>query len=275
MQYFANLAANLLYEEVENMDYVGFDKNFSLNGKVAVVTGAAKGIGKAICEMFAQKGASVIMVDLSPEVGEVASAIRYAGGSATAVTADITDFEQLKEVMNVTLQTFGKINVLVNNAGIGPLEPAESMSIETFDKTLAVDLRAPFQLSQLVAQEMIKAKKGGKIINMASQAGIVAIDGHVAYSTSKAGIIGMTKAFALELGEYGINVNAISPTVTLTDLAKGYWVGEVAQVALSKTPIGRFANPDEVAAVAMYLASDASNMITGANIVIDGGYTIN
>lgn len=130
-------------------------------------------------------------------------------------------------------------------------------------------------MSQYVGNQMIEAGNGGKIICLASQAGIVAIDKHVAYSASKAGIISMVKSLGYEWGQYGIQVNAISPTATETPIIVGYWdVGEVHEKAISNTPAGRFCKPEEVAAAALFLASEASNMITGANLVIDGGYTI-
>jgi glycerol dehydrogenase len=124
-----------------------------------------------------------------------------------------------------------------------------------------------------VGREMIKGK-GGKIINLASQAGVIGLDKHVAYCTSKAGIIGMTKVLALEWAEFNINVNSISPTVVLTELGKKAWAGEVGEAMKKKIPVGRFAFPEEIAAVALFLASDAAAMITGENIVIDGGFTI-
>lgn len=256
------------------MLYTGFDKNYSLNGKVTIITGACKGIGRAISELYVQKGAIVIMVDIDPNVEEVAKIIRKEYGPVDTFVADITNDSELNALVEKTEEKYGRINVLVNNAGIGPLEPAESMRTEIFDKTLEINLKAPFILSQLVAQIMISSGNGGKIINMASQAGVVAISGHTAYTTSKAGLIGLTKALAFEWGKYNINVNAISPTVTLTDLALGYWTGEIAEKALVQTPVGRFADPAEIAGLAVYLASDASNMVTGANFIIDGGYTI-
>ena len=140
---------------------------------------------------------------------------------------------------------------------------------------IAVNLSGTFYISQRIGKEMIRHGNGGKIISIASQAGIVSIDKHVAYSASKAGIISMTKSLAYEWGQYGIQVNAISPTATETPLIVGYWdVGKVHDDAIANTPAGRFCKPEEVAAAAVFLASESSNMITGANLVIDGGYTI-
>lgn len=149
------------------------------------------------------------------------------------------------------------------------------MPVHIWDKVIAVNLSGTFYISQRIGKEMIRHGNGGKIISIASQAGIVSIDKHVAYSASKAGIISMTKSLAYEWGQYGIQVNAISPTATETPLIVGYWdVGKVHDDAIANTPAGRFCKPEEVAAAAVFLASESSNMITGANLVIDGGYTI-
>ena len=163
--------------------------------------------------------------------------------------------------------------ILVNCAGVVFLDDAENLSDEYWDTTIAVNLKAPFVLSQLTARQMIK-QKSGCIINIASQAGFIALDKHIAYTASKAAIIGITKVMAAEWAEYGIRVNAISPTVILTELGKKAWAGAVGDAMKKKIPAGRFGYPEEVAACAVFLASDAAGMITGSNLVIDGGYTI-
>ncbi len=250
-----------------------FSKDFSLSGKVAFITGAAQGIGKAIALLFAEKGADLILVDLKEEVKDVAEKTETLGRKVLPIVADLTEFIALPEVVKKVLETFDHIDVLVNNAGVSFLDDAENLSEEAWDKTMNVNLKAPFLLSQIVGREMIK-RCSGKIINVASQAGIVALDKHVAYCVSKAGLISMTKVLALEWGEFGINVNAIAPTVVLTEMAEKAWAGEVGEAMKRKIPIGRFAYPEEIAAVALFLASDAANMITGETIVVDGGYTI-
>lgn len=247
--------------------------DFSLSGKVALVTGAAQGIGEAIALLFAEKGADLALVDLKKEVADVAQKIERMGRRSLYIVADLTDFSRLPQVVEKVLEAFGKIDILVNNAGIVLLDDAENLSEEYWDKTMAVNLKAPFLLSQLVGREMIK-RRSGKIINIASQAGIVALDRHVAYCASKAGLISMTKVLALEWGEFGINVNAIAPTVVLTELGKKAWAGEVGEAMKQKIPLRRFALPEEIAAAALFLASDASNMVTGETLVVDGGYTI-
>jgi NAD(P)-dependent dehydrogenase (short-subunit alcohol dehydrogenase family) len=255
------------------MDYVGYDKNFSLEGRVALITGAAKGIGKAIAVLFAEKGAGIILVDLLEDVEELASEISKLGREVLPLVADITKKDEVKRVTEEGIKKFGKIDILVNNAGVALTDDAENLSEDIWDKTMAINLKAPFLMSQSVGREMIK-RGGGKIINLASQASIVALDRHLAYCSSKAGIVGLTKVLASEWAEFNINVNAISPTVTLTELGKRVWAGDVGEAMKKKIPVGRFAYPEEIAAVALYLASDAANMITGENLVIDGGYTI-
>lgn len=247
--------------------------DFSLSGKVALVTGAAQGIGRAIILLFAEKGADLALLDLKKEVEQVAKEVENFGCRALPIVADLTDFHHLPQVVSKVLEVFGTIDVLVNNAGISFLDDAENLPEEYWDKTLAVNLKAPFLLSQLVGREMIK-RRSGKIINIASQAGIVALDKHVAYCVSKAGLISMTKVLALEWGEFGVTVNAIAPTVVLTEMAEKAWAGEVGEAMKKKIPIGRFALPQEIAAAVLFLASDAANMITGETLVIDGGYTI-
>lgn len=255
------------------MKYVeGFDRNFGIDGRVALITGAAQGIGKAIAELYAVKGASLVVVDLNDDVEKTAQSARDLGARAISITADLTVSESLGSIVERAVREFGTVDILVNNAGIVLLEDAEDLPADYWDRTMAINLRAPFFIAQAVGRHMI-AHGGGKIINMASQAGLVALNRHVAYCASKAGIISMTKTLAAEWGEYNINVNCISPTVILTELGKKAWAGNVGEEFRRKIPAGRFGYPEEVAAVALFLASDASNLMTGENVVIDGGYT--
>jgi len=255
------------------VDYTGFDKDFKLSGKVAIITGAAQGIGKAIAELYVEKGADVVLVDLSERVEEAAASLASSGRQVLALTADLTVTANIKRVVAAALGKFGKIDILVNCAGVALLDDAESLSEDWWDATMAVNLKAPFLLSQHVGREMMKAG-GGKIINLASQAGVIALDRHVAYCSSKAGLIGLTKVLAFEWAEYGVTVNAISQTVVLTDLGKKAWAGQAGEDFKRRIPAGRFAYPEEIAAAALFLASQAADMITGENLMIDGGYTI-
>jgi NAD(P)-dependent dehydrogenase (short-subunit alcohol dehydrogenase family) len=255
------------------MEYRGYDKDFRLEGRVALVTGAARGIGKAISLLFAEKGADVVLVDLLEEVGEVSAEIARLGKKGLPLVYDITRADNVQKVVKDSIRQFGKIDILVNNAGVVLLEDAENLTEGDWNDTMAINLTAPFIMSKYVGREMIK-RTSGKIVNLASQAGIIALDRHVAYCTSKAGIIGLTKVLALEWAQFNITVNSISPTVVLTELGKKAWAGEVGEAMKKKIPVRRFGMPEEIAAVALFLASDAADMITGENIVIDGGYTI-
>lgn len=255
------------------MEEKPYSLTFSLEGKTALITGAAKGIGKAIAQVFSDRGANIVLVDMDPQVESVAETLPGGKIRNLPIVADITKNDDLKKIHQESYKKFPRIDILVNNAGVGGLDDAENLSEEIWDQTMAVNLKAPFMLSQLIGREMIKQKKG-KIINISSQAGLVALDKHVAYCSSKAGIIGMTKVLAMEWAEFGINVNAIAPTVILTELGIKAWSGEVGEAMKKKIPLHRFGYPEEVAAAALYLASEASNLVTGETLVIDGGYCI-
>ncbi len=255
------------------MEFLGYDKNFSLSGKVALITGAAAGIGRAIATLFYEKGANLVMVDLNTSIEQIGKEVAPNEGRVKAVAADLTDAGQREAAIAAGLEKFGAIDILVNNAGVALLEPAFELRPSSWDKTMDVNLRVPFFLAQRLGSEMAK-RGGGKIVNLASQAGVVALERHVAYCASKAAIISMTKVLALEWGKHNIQVNAISPTVVLTELGKKAWAGEVGEQMKREIPAGRFAYPEEIAACALFLASDAAAMINGSNLVIDGGYTI-
>lgn len=254
------------------MSFQGFDKNFNITDKVAVITGGASGIGRAIAELFIEKGAKAAILDLKEDVADTAKEINQ--NKAIGIFCDITNDKSMDQAIAEVKQTFGKIDILVNCAGIALLDDAENISDGYWQKTIDLNLTGSFKMCQKVANVMIEQGTGGKMINLASQAAIIALDNHVAYGASKAGIVGMTKVLALEWAQYQINVNAISPTVILTELGKKAWAGEKGEKAKREIPLGRFGYPEEVAAVALFLACDATNLITGENIVIDGGNTI-
>jgi len=244
---------------------------FSLAGKVAVVTGAASGIGAAIAEAFVAKGARVALLDMD----EAAVAKRAAAlPGAVAFVCNVTDAASVTAAVAAVAERLGAIDILVNSAGIVDLAPAEDLSDAAWKRTIDVNLTGSFLIARAVGRAMIAAGRGGRIVNLASQAGSVAIDGHVAYCASKFGIIGVTKTLALEWGRHGITVNSISPTVVLTDLGRKAWDGPKGEAMKAQIPSGRFAEPHEVAAAAVFLASDEAAMINGADLLVDGGYTV-
>ncbi|BBY15944.1 GolD/DthD family dehydrogenase [Mycolicibacterium litorale] len=247
------------------------DLDFSLKGKVALVTGGASGIGAAIAEAFAAKGARVAVADLN-ESGAQATAAALPTDS-TGFRCDVSDPRSVGATVDAVAETFGQLDILVNSAGIARLAPAEELSQKFWDDTIAINLTGTFQMSQAVGKQMLAAGRG-VIINMASQAATVAIDEHVAYCASKFGVVGMTKVLAAEWSGRGIRVNSISPTVVLTDLGIKAWDNPKGDALKKLIPVGRFAYPAEIAAAAVFLASDAAAMITGADLVVDGGYTI-
>ena len=243
---------------------------YELAGKIALVTGAAAGIGRAIAEAFAEQGAKLALVDRDPAVAELPAAL---GGDHQAFVLDVRQDDAIEKTVQTVVEHFGRLDILVNNAGIGPLAPAEEYPTEEWDRTLGINLRAAFLFARAAARPMI-AQKSGRIINMASQAASIGIAGHVAYCASKAGLLGMTRCMALEWGPKGLTVNAISPTVVETELGLKSWSGEIGVRARAAIPTGRFAKPWEIAAAVLFLSSPGAAMINGADLAIDGGYTI-
>lgn len=262
------------YEVNKMVHYTKFDGTIDFTGKVALITGAANGIAKATAEIFARKHANLILIDIQDTVVDYASELARQFGIVTmGRTCDITNQEQTQVIIDEAVARFGKIDILCNIAGAVELEDAESLPEAFWDKMMNINAKATFLMSQKVGRVMI-ANGGGKIVNIASQAGFVAIDKHVAYTASKAAVIGMTKVLALEWAEHNINVNAVSPTVVLTEMGAKAWQGEVAENMKRTIPCGRFAYPDEIAGAIMFLVSEGANMITGENLVVDGGFTI-
>jgi dehydrogenase/reductase SDR family protein 4 len=249
--------------------------SFSLKGKVALVTGGSRGIGRAIALTFADAGASVaISARKLPGLEEVAEEIKAMGGKCLPVASHVAKLEESKNLVETVKAEFGRIDILVNNAGTnpyyGPLIDAEEWA---WDATMNVNLKAPFLLSQLVAKIM-REQGGGKIINTASVAGLRPSDLNI-YSVTKAALIMLTKIMALEWGQYNIRVNAIAPGIVMTRLSEALWKEpSVGEEAAKHTALGRLAEPEEMAGAVLYLASDASSYVTGETIAVDAGQLI-
>ena len=252
------------------LKYYGADTEFSLEGKTAIITGGAAGIGYATAEFFSKKGVNLVLADLNPNVDTIAKNLKK---NAVGVSGDATNSEYREKVIDVAVTEFGQIDILINCAGIVALEKAEVISESDWDKTMNINLKATFMMAQLVGKYFIENQINGAVVNMASQAGVIALDKHVAYCASKGAVIAMTKVMAYEWGKYGIRVNAVSPTVVLTELGHKAWDGPVGDSFKMEMPSERFAEPDEVAGVIAFLCSGAAGMITGHNLLVDGGFT--
>lgn len=248
---------------------------FDLSGKVAIVTGGAGGIGEATARMYAGKGAKLILVDIKPNTDEVAQAIaKEYGTEAIGITCDLTKQDDVNAVVEQAVARFGEIHILANIAGCVDLDNAEDIDFSLVEKQMNVNAFSAFRLSQQVGRVMIRQGKGGKIVCVTSQAGFIAIDKHVGYTMSKAALIGMLKVLALEWAEFGINVNGVAPTVVRTYMGDRAWKGKVKEDMIQAIPANRFAEVDEIAAAILFLSCPESNMITGENLVVDGGFTI-
>lgn len=247
------------------------DLDFSISGKVAVITGGASGIGAAIARGFAAKGVTVAIVDLNLAAAQAVAA--ELGAEHRGFACNVADPASVESMAAAVSKEYGRVDILVNSAGIAALDPAESISFDYWQRTLDVNLTGTFLVCQAIGR-LMKAAGSGKIINLCSQAGTVAIRDHVAYCASKFGVLGVTKVLALEWGGFGINVNSISPTVVLTDLGRKAWAGPKGDAHKAQIPKGRFAEPEEIAAAAVFLASPGSDMVNGADLLVDGGFTI-
>ena len=247
-----------------------------MNKKTVFITGASRGIGRAIALRFAAAGYDLAICCLNNTAmldalkSEVCS--QY-GVDCLTFTGDTGDYHTMMDMLEQTFSRYGKIDVLVNCAGVGILENLEESTRKVWDLTIGVNLTAGVHLALAAGKEM-KKTGGGSIINIASQAGIVALEGHLSYGTAKAAFIQATKQIALEWGQYGIRANCISPEVILTPMGEMNWNNEKGEEFKRRIPSRRFGYPQEVAACAVFLASDASSLCNGSNLVIDGGYTI-
>ena len=253
---------------------MGWQDRFSLSGRKALVTGASKGIGAEICAVFAEAGADIVALGRDKaDLAATAEAVRGHGRRCLPLVAEMESPTEPVQACEKALADWGTIDILVNSAGIASVGPAVDFATADWDRTMAVNLRAPFLTARTLAPAMI-AQRWGKIIMISSQTGVIALDDHAAYATSKGGLNALTKSLCAEWARHNVQVNAICPTVVMTPMGRKVWgAPEKGDPFRNATPARRFAEPTEVADAALYLASDASAMVNGALLMVEGGFT--
>ena len=245
---------------------------FEISNKVAIVTGASRGLGKAMAVGLAKAGANIVATDVL-DTSSTVKEIEKLGRKVIGIKVDVSKKQDIEKMVQQTIKKFGRIDILVNNAGILRMGNAENMSQEDWEKVIQVNLTGQFLCAQAVAKQMIK-QKSGKIINIASIAGLGGYAQSAPYSASKAGIILMTKTLAVEWGQHNIQVNAICPGVFATDMTDAFLSDkQFMGMIQARVPLRRYAKPDELVGTVIYLASKASDYMTGHALVIDGGWT--
>ncbi|MES0863316.1 MULTISPECIES: SDR family NAD(P)-dependent oxidoreductase [unclassified Ruegeria] len=251
-----------------------WETRFSLMGKKALITGASSGIGTSIAQVFADAGADIAAHGRDKDrLAQLGTEVQALGRDFAAITGDLADAEETALVAARALEVFGRVDILVNSAGIALTGPVVDYDLADWQRTLAVNLTAPFILSRAVLPGMMERRQG-KIINISSQTGVIALADHAAYATSKGALNSLTKSLMTEAAPYNVQVNAICPTVVLTEMGKELWSApEKKDPFIERTPLGRFGEPVEIADMALYLAAPASDLVNGAIMMIEGGYS--
>jgi NAD(P)-dependent dehydrogenase (short-subunit alcohol dehydrogenase family) len=251
-------------------------EQFNLEGKIAVVTGGNQGIGFAISRSLATAGATVVIANRRGLEGKrAAESLKSEGLRAAAIPTDVADRSSVSDLVSAVLDHYGSIDILVNNAAVIVRKPAEDVSEEEWDQIMDINLKGLFFCCQLVGKEMIKRKKG-KIINISSNVSQITMEGRSVYAVSKAGVSHLTRTLAMEWAGYNINVNAIGPGPTLTELNRTYFDDhpEDLEARINGNPMKKMGDPSDCGGAAVYLASEASNFVTGQTLLVDGGSTI-
>ena len=247
-----------------------------LEGKVAIVTGSNRGIGKGIAIAFAKEGCKVVVSNYKKDSeGEKAvNEIEKLGSNAIFVKADVSKGNDMKDLVKKAVEKFGKLDIMVNNAGILVSGSVKELTEKDWDRQMSVNLKGAFFGTKYAVEQMVKQGKGGRIINISSIAGLVGFPGISAYCASKGGITELTREVALDCAKDGITVNAINPGVIVTDMTKGMLEDKATlKNFLENTPVGRVGKPEDIGNAAVFLALDESSFITGHNLVVDGGWT--
>lgn len=245
-----------------------------LKGRVAIITGAGSGNGRGIALRFSEEGVRIVAADVDPESArETANLVEDAGGEAFAVRADVSRREQVSAMVEAATEQFGAIDILVNNAGVETLVPLLDLEESEWDRIVDTNLKGAFLCAQIAARAMVSARTPGAIVNIASINAKIALAGQAHYTSSKGGLIMLTKSMALDLAPHGIRVNAIGPGVIETRMTeRSLSDPERRAMLLSKVPLGRVGQPRDVANAALFLASDEASYITGTTLYVDGGW---
>ena len=255
---------------------------FRLDSKIALVTGAGSGIGREIALLYAQQGAQVTVADIQEDAAAaVVAEISERNGLARSLPLTVADEGQVRVAMQETVEQYGRLDILVNNAGVSHVGNVLETSAEDWDRVMAVNARGVFLCSKYAVAQMLQQKPaGGILVNIASVAGMIAVDRRFPYGASKGAVISMTRSIAIDFANQGIRANAICPGTVHTPFVEGFLErnfaenkDEVRQQLHARQPIGRMGRPEEIAAAALYLASDEAALITGSTLVIDGGWT--
>jgi NAD(P)-dependent dehydrogenase (short-subunit alcohol dehydrogenase family) len=247
--------------------------NMRLAGKVAVVTGGAKGIGEAIAQLFVQEGAKVVIADFSNEGQETVKALNDKGGEAHFVKTDVSKEADIQHLVEETVRRFGKLDIMVANAGIGDTAPIHELSLDRWQKMIDINLTGVFLSDKYAIEQMLKQESGGVVVNMASMLGHIGQVNGTSYTAAKAGVVNLTRTLGITYAKQGIRVNAVCPGYVDTPLLSQA-SEELINQLIAGHPIGRLARADEIAKATLFLASDDSSFMIGANLMVDGGYTI-